>query len=104
MPDAVGMSNRHPMLVYTGLRLLLFLVPFGILMAVQVPFIWSLLVAALASSFVSIFVLSRFRDQVSVALSQRSSRVKERMAERQQSEDAWDEAHRTDGSGDLDDR
>jgi hypothetical protein len=91
------------MLVYTGLRLLLFVVPFGLLVALGMDVVWALLTAAIVSSIASIFVLSRYRDALSVALSQRGERARARSAERARSEDAWDEARRADqhlGEGD----
>lgn len=87
-------TQRHPAATYSGLRAVLFAVPFLILLALQVPFVWALLVAFLVSAVASIFVLSRFRDQLSISISQRSERIKERMAEREASEDEWDEARR----------
>ncbi len=90
------------MLVYTGFRLLLFGVPFAVLMAVGVDFVWSVLIAAIGSSIASIFMLTRYRDQLSESLSTRSERMRARSVEREQSEDAWDEARRAaeDQSGD----
>jgi len=82
------------MLVYTALRLLLFAVPFLLLMAFGVELVWALLIAALASSFASIFVLGRFRDQLSVSLSERKERIQQRMVEREQAEDQWDDDQR----------
>ena len=88
-------SRGHPMLVYTSFRLLLFAVPFGLLMAVGAQLVWALLIAALASSIASIFVLGRYRDRLSLSLSERQERVRTRMAQRESSEDAWDDEQRS---------
>ena len=88
-------TKGHPMLVYTTLRLLLFAVPFGLLLALGAELVWAILIAALASSIVSIFALSRYRDRLSVSLSERKERTRAKMAERERSEDAWDDEMRT---------
>jgi Protein of unknown function (DUF4229) len=90
----VPTPGRHPALVYTGLRLLIFVVPFVLLLAVQVPVVWALLISALLSSFASLFVLSKYRDRLSVSISQRRDRMNQRIAEREATEDAWDEGQR----------
>jgi hypothetical protein len=98
--DEVGSSftARHPLFVYTTLRLVLFAVPLLILLAVQVELVWALLIAAILSSILSIFVLGRYRDQLSMSLSDRNERMRQRMVERETAEDAWDDSRRaTDG-------
>ena len=85
-----------PLLRYTALRVALFAVPFGVLMAVGMDLVWALLVAALSSSIASIFVLQRTRDSVATALKDRNERAQQRMLQRAESEDAWDDARRTD--------
>jgi hypothetical protein len=90
------------MLVYTGFRLLLFAVPFVVLMVAGVDFVWSVLIAAIGSAIASIFLLARYRDELSESISNRSERMRARSLEREQSEDAWDDARRAaeDPSGD----
>jgi len=92
--SADTLASRHPMLVYTLLRLVLFAAPFLLLLAVGMDVVWALLIAAILSSFVSLFVLGRFRDQLSISLSERKERIRVRMAERETSEDAWDDEQR----------
>jgi Protein of unknown function (DUF4229) len=86
--------SRHPMLTYTALRLALFVVPFGVLLALGTDLLWAMLVAAFFSGIVSVFLLSRQRDAVSVAIASRTERARQRMAERTAAEDAWDDAQR----------
>jgi len=86
--------GRHPMLTYTLLRVLVFAVPFAVLVLLRVPFIWALVAAGFASGIVSIFLLSRQRDAVSAAITTRSERATARLAERTAAEDAWDDAQR----------
>ena len=88
------------MVAYTGLRLVLFLVPFGLLLLVGVDGIWALLVAFIFSSVVSVFALSRQRDQVSTSLVARRERMRESLSQRTADEDAWDEAQRATSSDD----
>jgi len=101
--DRVGdnrqVSERHPMLTYTLMRVLLFAVPFVALLAFGVPLLWAMLIAAFFSGTASIVVLSRQRDAVSTAISSRAARTKQRMADRTASEDAWDDAQREQGAG-----
>lgn len=85
---------RHPTLAYSAARLILFLVPFLLLLLVLDP-LPALVIAFVASALASIFVLSRMRDAMSVSLSTRAERANQKMAERAASEDAWDEAQRT---------
>jgi hypothetical protein len=87
------------MVTYTLLRLVLFLVPFGLLLAVGVAPIWAMLIGFVVSSLISIFALNRQRDQVSVSLVRRRERIRASMAERTASEDAWDEAQRAEAAG-----
>lgn len=88
---------RHPTLSYSVARLILFLVPFLILLLFLDPLL-ALVIAFIVSAVASIFVLSRMRDAMSVSLTTRSERARQKMAERAASEDAWDEANRSDGS------
>ena len=82
------------MLVYTGMRLLLFAVPFAVLMVAGLDLVWSVLIAAFGSAIASIFLLTRYRDELSESISTRSERMRARRVEREQSEDAWDDARR----------
>jgi len=82
------------MIAYSLARLVLFGVPFVLLLLVGVDLFWSLLIAFVLSALVSIFLLSGLRDQVSTGLVERRERIAERMAARSKAEDAWDEAHR----------
>lgn len=88
---------RHPTLSYSMARLALFLVPFLILVTFLDPML-ALVVAFVLSAIASIFVLSRMRDAMSVSITTRAERAQQKMAERAASEDAWDEARRTDDS------
>lgn len=88
---------RHPTLTYSVARVVLFLLPFLILLPFLDPLL-ALVIAFLLSAIASIFVLSRLRDAMSISLTTRSERARQRMAERAASEDAWDEAKRTDDS------
>lgn len=99
------MKRLPPMITYSLARLVLFGVPFVLLLLVGVDLFWSLLIAFVLSAVVSIFLLSRLRDQVSTGLVERRERIAERMAARSKAEDAWDEAQRSehaerDGGGD----
>ena len=89
-----GVNRVPPVLTYSALRVLLFVVPFGILLAVDVPLLWALLVAFLLSAIVSLFALSGQRDAMSASVMRRSERVKATMAEREAAEDAWDDEQR----------
>jgi hypothetical protein len=88
---------RHPTLAYSIARLALFLLPFLILVIFLDPML-ALVIAFVVSAVASIFVLSRMRDAMSVSITTRAERAQQKMAERAASEDAWDEARRTDGS------
>jgi hypothetical protein len=92
--DNRTVPSRHPMLTYTALRVGLFVVPFLVLLALGLDLLWAMLVAAFFSGIVSIVLLSRQRDAVSVAITSRSERARQRMAERTAAEDAWDDAQR----------
>jgi hypothetical protein len=83
-----------PVVTYSLLRFALFLVPFVVLVVVQVPVMWAVLIAFVVSSLVSIVVLSRQRDRVSTSIVERRERVKTTLAERTAAEDAWDDARR----------
>ena len=91
--------NRHPLLTYTALRVVLFAVPFAVLWAIGLDIVWALLIAAIGSSIASIFLLTNSRDALSASLATRADRAKARMEERTRSEDEWDDAQRESGSG-----
>lgn len=87
-------TTGHPVAMYTALRVLIFAVPFGVLLLLGLNLVWALLISAIASSIASLFVLNRQRDQMSISISNRSDRMRQRMAEREASEDAWDDERR----------
>ena len=69
-------------LQYTLLRLLLFLAVAALLWIVGIRGVWLVMFAILGSGIISVFALSRSRDAASVALVNRMSTVKGRMAAR----------------------
>lgn len=80
---------------YTLLRVLVFVVVTVLLWIVGLRELWLLLLAAVfLSGVVSIFVLSKSRDDASAALDRRMSEVKRRLTERTAAEDAWNDAER----------
>ena len=83
------------MLIYTAMRIGLFVVPFAVLLLLGFDLFWALVAAAFVSGIVSIFALSRQRDAVSSAISTRGERSQRRMAERAAAEDAWDDEQRS---------
>jgi hypothetical protein len=92
------------LLRYTLLRVLLFLAVAALLWIVGLRDLWLVLFAILGSGIVSIFALSRSRDAASVALSDRLSTIKGRVAERTAAEDAWDDQQRAGRPGPGDDQ
>lgn len=98
------MIRLPPVITYSLLRLLLFVVPFVVLLVAQVPVTWALLVAFLLSALVSLFALSGQRDAMSTSVARRSERAQAKMAERAAVEDAWDDEERAhDASQQTDD-
>ena len=93
------MHRVPPVITYSVLRLLLFAVPFGLLLLVGVPVLWALPVAFVLSALVSLFALSKQRDAISASVVDRSSRAKTTMAERAAAEDAWDDEQRAKDEG-----
>ena len=81
-------------LQYTLLRLLLFLAVAALLWIVGIRGVWLVMFAILGSGIISVFALSRSRDAASVALANRVSTVKGRMAARTAAEDAWNDQQR----------
>lgn len=85
---------------YTTLRLLLFAVVAALLWIVGIRDFWLLLFALLLSGIISLFVLSRSRDELSASLVNRRERVKQRMAEQTAAEDQWnDQVRRAENQG-----
>jgi hypothetical protein len=80
---------------YTLLRLFVFAVVGALLWLTGMRGLVLLLTAVFVSGLVSIFVLRRSRDDLSVALDRRISTIRERIGSRAATEDAWDEARRT---------
>lgn len=82
------------LLRYSLLRVLVFAVVAALLWLIGMRGLWWLLVSVFGSGLVSLFVLNKSRDELSVALVDRTSRIKTRLAERTVAEDAWDEQRR----------
>jgi hypothetical protein len=82
------------LLRYTLLRVLLFLAVAALLWIAGLRGLWLVMFAILGSGMISIFALSRSRDAASVALANRTAKIKRRMDERAAAEDAWDEQQR----------
>jgi hypothetical protein len=76
---------------YTALRLLLFVVVAALLWIIGIRDYWLLLFAILVSGVLSLFVLSRSRDELSASLVNRRQRIRQRLAERTAAEDAWND-------------
>jgi len=75
--------------VYTGMRLALFLGCLGVVLAIGLRGFAALLVALAVSGLISLFVLSRQRAAMSVAVDRKVSRSRERARARVQAEDAY---------------
>jgi hypothetical protein len=80
---------------YTALRLLLFVVVAALLWIIGIRDYWLLLFAILVSGGLSLFVLSRSRDELSASLVNRRERIRQRLAERTAAEDAWNDQVRS---------
>jgi membrane protein implicated in regulation of membrane protease activity len=72
-----------PLLRYTLLRLLLLAVTGGVLYLVGLRDLWLLLAAFLVSGAISLFALSRYRDDVSLSISARQEAINQRIAQQQ---------------------
>jgi membrane protein implicated in regulation of membrane protease activity len=72
-----------PLLRYTLLRLLLLAVTGGVLYLVGLRDLWLLLAAFLISGAISLFALSRYRDDVSLSISARQQAINDRIAQQQ---------------------
>jgi hypothetical protein len=79
--------------VYTGLRLLIFVASFGVVVGVwfllddRVPIVWALLLALLISGIGSYFALHRQREAFARRVEERASRMSARMEEMRSKED-----------------
>lgn len=82
------------LLRYTVLRLFVFAVVAALLWIFGLRGFWLLLVAIMISGFASLFILNRSRDELSKALVARRGKIKQRMAERAEAEDAWNDQTR----------
>jgi uncharacterized membrane protein len=88
------LSSRYPVLSYSLARIVLFLVAFGLALAVGLNMFWALVLGLVVSMVASFFLLSKQRDAISANVVDRTARAKARMAERTAAEDAWDDAQR----------
>jgi len=90
----VERPKGHPMMVYTLVRLGLFVV----FTAIVLLFVHNVLIAALLgaiiSGIVSFFLLNKLRDKASVAVAPTVDGMKQKMAARRDEEDAAAEAMR----------
>lgn len=84
------------MLRYTALRLFIFAVVTALLWIIGLRGFWLLLVAIMVSGFASLFILNRSRAELSKALVVRREKIKQRLAERAEAEDAWNDDIRND--------
>jgi hypothetical protein len=90
--DAPAASGGHPVLVYTGLRLLLLVITAGVLYLFGLRNILLLLVFAfLISGVISIFVLNRRREVAAVEVVTAVQKVNQRIDESARAEDAPDD-------------
>ena len=80
------------LLRYTALRLFIFGVVAALLWILGLRGFWLVLVAIMLSGFASLLVLSRSRDELSRAFVERRVKIKQRLAERTEAEDAWNDA------------
>lgn len=78
---------RHPVLVYSLLRLLLFAVVAGVLYLLGARDVLLLALAVLLSGLLSFPLLSRYRDAMSARVAGRSERIQSRLREAAESED-----------------
>ena len=85
--------------VYTAMRLALFLGCLGVVLAFGLRGFPALLVALVASGLVSLFLLSRQRAAMSVAVDRRVSRMNARARARTQAEDAYVDSLHADQPG-----
>jgi hypothetical protein len=80
-------------LVYTGLRLGLFVSAFIVVAGVwsllsdEIPLLWPLLIAMLASAVASAYFLKGPRDRLAAKVSQRAERASEKFEEMRSKED-----------------
>jgi Protein of unknown function (DUF4229) len=93
------------MLVYTSARLALFVLVAAVLALLGMRGVLLLVVAVLVSGLASFVLLARQRDAMSAAVVERGGRLRQRMRERTEAEDAADDAQRAaEGTGQEPDR
>lgn len=85
--------------VYTGMRFALFLGCLGVVLAIGLRGFIALLVALVASGLISLFLLSRQRAAMSVAVDRRITRLSERAHARTEAEDAYVDSLHADQAG-----
>jgi uncharacterized membrane protein len=79
--------------VYTGLRVLLFLASFGVVMGVWVlvageaPVVWALVIAFVVSGIGSYYLLDRQREAFARRVDERATRASSRLEEMRSKED-----------------
>jgi Protein of unknown function (DUF4229) len=83
-----------PFLVYTALRVGVFAVTLAVLYLLGMRQLLLLVVALLVSGLLSFVLLSRHRDAMSTAVTERGSSLRRRMREATEAEDAADDAMR----------
>ena len=81
-------------IVYTAARFGIFLVVYGVVIGVYVlvagtpiPVLWPLLLAAVASTVVSMYLLAGMRDRFAAKVQQRADRMSQRFEEMRAKED-----------------
>jgi Protein of unknown function (DUF4229) len=95
--------HGHPTLVYTTWRIVLFLGTLGGAYLVGLRGLLLVIVAVLGSGLISLFVLTKQRDAMSAAVTERVRRVKDRIDSSAAAEDVEDGEDRSDGgSGQAD--
>jgi len=75
--------------VYTGMRLALFLVCLAAVYVIGLRGFTALLVALVGSGLISLFLLARQRTEMSMAVDRRMSRLRTRAQARTRAEDAY---------------
>jgi len=85
--------------VYTGMRLALFIGCLGLALAVGLRGFAALLVALVVSGLLSLFLLGRHRAAMSVAVDRRMNRLRARAGARTAAEDAYVDSLHADEAG-----
>jgi biopolymer transport protein ExbB/TolQ len=83
-----------PVLVYTSLRLGIFVVTLGLLYWLGMRQLLLLIVAVLVSGLLSYVLLGRQRDAMSASVARRGANLRQRLQESTESEDEADDAMR----------